>query len=77
MTTVGYIVINDQQHPMELAHYHDTPKAGVLMMGDVCTLFTTYARAYGAKDRTRVYAYHHNYDWGVASFKIRRVVSAS
>ena len=47
------------------------------MMGDVCTLFTTYARAYGAKDRTRVYAYHHNYDWGVASFKIRRVVSAS
>jgi hypothetical protein len=73
---MNYIVIDEDDCPMMLGSYGDTPRTGVLCTGDQVTAFENYGRAYYAIDRTRVYAERKKLQWPTASFKIMRLVPA-
>ena len=74
----GYIVTGDMG-AMELAlrPYHDSPRprGGILVSGDVASVFTTRKRAKGAIARTRRYAAANNYRWA-SSYRISRLEPA-
>jgi hypothetical protein len=60
----GYIVQGDWG-VFQLGSYGDTPRGGILVTGDVATIFPTYSRARHAIKRTREYAEAHDLRWDI------------
>ncbi len=69
-----YICVNSEGCPLKLAPANDTPKAGVLWIGDIATLFNSYSSAYRAIRRTRQYEKHKKYHWHTWGFRVMRLV---
>lgn len=63
MADLFIVTVNDR--PMELSHYQDAPRGGVLLQGDTATGFQTYDRARHALLRSRKYAERAGLSWDV------------
>lgn len=73
--TTGYIVIGGYQ-AMQLGHYDDTPKAGVLQRGDWATVFRTRRLAHNAIKRSKAYSESRRLNWDTR-FRIQRLGTPS
>lgn len=72
---LGYIVTSrDEIGAYELGYLDDTPPSGVLLIGDVATLFATRARAYAAIRRTRAYERRRGFHWCTWALRVQRLV---
>ena len=70
---VGYIVTG-KLGPMEIGHYNETPRGGVLVKGDVVTLFKSAAAARRAIERTKEYEGANRLRWDTWRLQTVRVV---
>lgn len=73
---LGYVVTNRHtNHAFVLGWYDDAPEAGVLLIGDVVTVFATRARAYAAIRRTRLYEKRKRLDWDTWALRVQRLIA--
>lgn len=60
-----YLVYNKTNSKFaEIGQFNDTPRKGVLLMGDFATPFKTKRSANRAIQRSYKYARAHNFSWG-------------
>lgn len=70
------IVVDEDRIPLQLGHYNDTPRAGVLVSGNEVTVFQNRRQARRAIERTRRYAERDQLPWGAERFRVWNVAEA-
>lgn len=75
-TVLGYIVTSrERRGAYQIGFYNDGPPAGILLVGDCATVFTTENKAYAAIRRTKRYEMKLGCDWDTGAMRVQRAIA--
>jgi len=67
-------IVTDARGPLQIVHLNGAGRCGILMHGDVASVFTTWKRAKGAINRNLKYIDKRRYNWD-KNYRIMRLVA--